>query len=57
VRVRTLTPDYWAVRERIAQQVKEALDDGGIGIPFPQLDIHFDDIPALVPSAARSVER
>jgi small conductance mechanosensitive channel len=55
--VRTLTPDYWAVRERIAQQVKEALDDGGIGIPFPQLDIHFDDIPALVPSAARSVER
>jgi hypothetical protein len=29
----------------------------GIGIPFPQMDVHFDDVPSLVPSAARSVER
>jgi small conductance mechanosensitive channel len=57
VRVWALTPDYWAVRERVTQQVKEALDVAGIGIPFPQMDVHFDDVPSLVPSAARSVER
>ena len=42
VRVWTPTPDYWAVRERLTQQLKEALDDAGIGIPFPQMDVHFD---------------
>ncbi len=53
VRVWVLTPDFWAVRERVTQQVKEALDQAGIGIPFPQLDVHFDDVPAPV---ARRVE-
>jgi small conductance mechanosensitive channel len=42
VRVWANTPDYWAVRERLTQQVKEALDEAGIGIPYPQMDVHFD---------------
>lgn len=42
IRVWAPTPDYWAVRERVTQQAKEALDAAGIGIPFPQLDVHFD---------------
>ncbi|NBC16447.1 MAG: mechanosensitive ion channel [Bacteroidetes bacterium] len=42
VRVWANTPDYWAVRERLTQEVKEALDEAGIGIPFPQMDVHFD---------------
>jgi small conductance mechanosensitive channel len=53
VRVWALTPDFWAVRERVTQQIKEALDDAGIGIPFPQLDVHFDDVPAPVARAVR----
>ncbi len=34
--------DYWTVRERLLERAKNALDDAGIGIPFPQLDVHLD---------------
>jgi small conductance mechanosensitive channel len=33
--------NYWAVRERVTQAAKEALDSAGIGIPFPQMDVHM----------------
>lgn len=42
VRVWSNTPDYWAVREELTQKVKEHLDEAGIGIPFPQMDVHID---------------
>ena len=32
--------DYWAVREELTAAAKTQLDIAGIGIPFPQLDIH-----------------
>lgn len=50
VRAWSLTPDYWAVRERLTQAVKEALDEAEIGIPFPQMDVHVDSVPALTPT-------
>lgn len=42
VRVWAPTDDYWAVRERMTNQIKDALDEAGIGIPFPQMDVHLD---------------
>lgn len=42
VRIWTNTPDFWAVRERATQAVKNALDEAGIGIPYPQMDVHLD---------------
>ena len=42
VRVWTKAEDYWAARERITHNVKEELDKAGIGIPFPQMDVHLD---------------
>jgi small conductance mechanosensitive channel len=44
IRVWADTADYWAVRERVTQRAKEALDAAGIGIPFPQMDVHLDRI-------------
>ena len=33
-------PDvYWAVKERLAEAVKEKFDEDGIVIPFNQLDV------------------
>ena len=32
--------EYLAVKERVTEAVKVALDQHGIGIPFPQLDLH-----------------
>ena len=32
--------DYLAVKERVTEVAKDALDKHGIGIPFPQLDLH-----------------
>lgn len=40
VRVWADTGDYWAVRERLTRDVKVALDSAGVGIPFPQRDLH-----------------
>ena len=32
--------DYWAVREQLVANAKNEMDKAGIGIPFPQLDVH-----------------
>lgn len=41
VRVWAPTADYWTVRERLTRDIKVALDEAGIGIPFPQMDVHL----------------
>lgn len=40
VRPWTKTSDYWAVYWDLHRTVKEAFDDAGISIPFPQTDMH-----------------
>ena len=42
VRVWTKTEDYFAVKDSLTRAVKVALDQAGIGIPFPQMDVHLD---------------
>ena len=42
LRVWCNTADYWGVREALLRQVKYDLDEAGIGIPFPQMDVHMD---------------
>lgn len=32
--------DYWAVNFDLNEQIKQAFDDNGISIPYPQMDIH-----------------
>lgn len=34
--------DYWDTKWQLTEQIKYALDEAGISIPFPQLDVHFD---------------
>jgi len=34
--------DYWPARFELMEQIKIALDEAGIEIPFPQMDIHTD---------------
>ncbi|MBX3363525.1 MAG: mechanosensitive ion channel [Phycisphaeraceae bacterium] len=41
VRVWTKTPDFWPCRQETIRAVKMSLDEAGIGIPFPQRDLHF----------------
>jgi len=33
--------DYWAVRFSLTENIKKALDEAGISIPFPQRDVHL----------------
>ncbi|WP_163716688.1 mechanosensitive ion channel family protein [Mangrovibacterium lignilyticum] len=42
VRPHAKPEDYWAVYFDVYEAGKIALDEGGITIPFPQMDIHFD---------------
>lgn len=34
--------EYWPVKWRVTENVKNALDRSGIRIPFPQMDVHLD---------------
>jgi small conductance mechanosensitive channel len=44
VRVWCKADDYWGVKEITTRAVKMHLDDAGIGIPFPQMDVHVDKV-------------
>lgn len=40
--------DEWRVRDEVARALKRAFDDAGVEIPFPQLDLHVQELPADV---------
>ena len=42
VRVWVNSGDYFSVMDELTRNVKYALDQAGIGIPFPQMDVHID---------------
>jgi len=42
VRVWANAADFGAVKQATIRAVKNALDEAGIGIPFPQMDVHLD---------------
>lgn len=44
VRVWCNSGDFWAVKERLTRQVKVSLDQSGIPIPFPQMDVYVNKI-------------
>lgn len=41
VRVWCNTADFWPTKEKATRAVKKHLDEAGIGIPFPQMDVHL----------------
>jgi len=41
VRVWVNTADYWDVYFNMQENVKKAMDQEGISIPFPQRDVHM----------------
>lgn len=49
VRVWCKTPEYWPIKQAVTRAVKRHLDEAGIAIPFPQVDVHFDPPPADAP--------
>lgn len=42
VRPWVLSDDYWKVKFDLTEKIKQAFDDNGISIPYPQMDIHWD---------------
>ncbi len=43
VRVWCKNSDYWTVSFDLKEGVKKAFDENGIGIPFPQMDVHISN--------------
>ena len=46
VRVWCNAADFFPVSDALTREVKYALDNAGIGIPFPQMDVHMDQVAA-----------
>lgn len=44
IRLWTAKENYWAVKEALTEEVKSQLDEHGIGIPFPQMELHMSPI-------------
>jgi len=44
VRFWTKTTDFWVTKEKLTRAVKMHLDEAGISIPFPQLDVHLNKL-------------
>lgn len=36
------SPDYWTVHQALVRAAKKHLEEAGISIPFPQMDVHLD---------------
>jgi small conductance mechanosensitive channel len=34
--------DFWDLKEAALESIKKKLDAEGIGIPYPQMDVHLD---------------
>ena len=41
--------DFFPIKEAATRAVKKALDEAGIGIPFPQMDVHMDPAASAAP--------
>lgn len=52
VRFWTTAENYWPIQEALTEAVKNHLDAAGIGIPFPQMDLHLPDNVIPVRKAA-----
>jgi len=44
VRVWVDAGDFWPVKDKLTERVKNALDGAGISIPFPQMDVHLKKV-------------
>ncbi len=44
VRVWAKADKYWDVWQQTVRATKMAMDEAGIGIPFPQMDVHLDKV-------------
>ena len=42
VRAHAKNESYWALHQELVRAAKKSLDQAGIGIPFPQMDVHLD---------------
>jgi len=42
VRVWVNAENFWSVKDELTRNTKYALDEAGISIPFPQMDVHID---------------
>ncbi|MGE0785855.1 MAG: mechanosensitive ion channel family protein [Sandaracinaceae bacterium] len=54
LRVWCKTEDYWTVYEAVIRAAKMHLDEAEIGIPFPQMDVHFDEDGLRAMGASRA---
>jgi len=51
VRFWVASANFWAVKEQLTGEIKRRLDGAGIGIPFPQMDVHVIGMGASTATA------
>lgn len=54
VRVWTDNKNYWDVYYDLMENIKNALDANQIAMPYPQMDVHLNDLRQVAPTKALS---
>ncbi|MDD2574489.1 MAG: mechanosensitive ion channel family protein, partial [Firmicutes bacterium] len=44
VRVWVKAADYWTVHFDVIEKVKQRFDEEGLSIPYPQMDVHVNNL-------------
>ncbi|EDN4908707.1 mechanosensitive ion channel, partial [Salmonella enterica subsp. enterica serovar Cerro] len=49
VRVWVPNAQYWSTYYDLLENIKEAMDENGINIPYPRMDVRVENVKSITP--------
>ncbi|MCQ7266246.1 hypothetical protein NP147_14940, partial [Salmonella enterica] len=45
----SLSAQYWSTYYDLLENIKEAMDENGINIPYPRMDVRVENVKSITP--------